>query len=180
MTTPCRCAIIPKYVKSVSAALAQPDRVPGYEPVGRGFESLMPRHKKSPRLVRGLFLCHSMGGFEAPSATRKALQNGVRIFAAERVKLACKRQGEKSSPQAKIPTRCKAPALCGGFSYVTVWVASKPPLQRGRRCRMGCAFSPQSARGLLVSGKAKNLRRRRKSRHIIKDRPCGGPFVMVH
>ena len=29
------------------AALAQPDRVPGYEPVGRGFESLMPRHKRT-------------------------------------------------------------------------------------------------------------------------------------
>ena len=27
-----------------NAALAQLDRVPGYEPVGRGFESLMPRH----------------------------------------------------------------------------------------------------------------------------------------
>ena len=30
----------------VDAALAQLDRVPGYEPVGRGFESLMPRHNK--------------------------------------------------------------------------------------------------------------------------------------
>ena len=28
------------------AALAQLDRVPGYEPVGRGFESLMPRQQK--------------------------------------------------------------------------------------------------------------------------------------
>ena len=31
--------------KGVYAALAQPDRVPGYEPVGRGFESLVPRQK---------------------------------------------------------------------------------------------------------------------------------------
>ena len=39
-----------KVRKNVPAALAQPDRVPGYEPVGRGFESLMPRHNKRDAL----------------------------------------------------------------------------------------------------------------------------------
>ena len=46
------------------AALAQPDRVPGYEPVGRGFESLMPRHNKSPALC-GAFVMLGMGRGEA-------------------------------------------------------------------------------------------------------------------
>ena len=44
-----------------NAALAQLDRVPGYEPVGRGFESLMPRH--GALADAGAFLlCFSEGG----------------------------------------------------------------------------------------------------------------------
>ena len=43
--------------KNVHAALAQLDRVSGYEPEGQGFESLTPRHKKrTPTGVRFLFL----------------------------------------------------------------------------------------------------------------------------
>ena len=40
---------------------------------------------------------------ESPPLQQKMLQNGVRIWAVERVKLACKRQGEKSSPEANTP-----------------------------------------------------------------------------
>ena len=50
MTNPTECDIILGYEKSTLnkyAALAQLDRVTGYEPVGRGFESLMPRQKPS-------------------------------------------------------------------------------------------------------------------------------------
>ena len=61
------CAIIHGYTERVCAALAQPDRVPGYEPVGRGFESLMPRHNKRAALVAALLLCHSTGAGEPPS-----------------------------------------------------------------------------------------------------------------
>ena len=43
-------------LKNVHAALAQLDRVPGYEPVGRGFESPKPRHKENPRPCGGGFL----------------------------------------------------------------------------------------------------------------------------
>ena len=40
------CSIIGKYeTKRANAALAQLDRVFGYEPKGRGFESLTPCHK---------------------------------------------------------------------------------------------------------------------------------------
>ena len=66
-----------KVRKNVPAALAQPDRVPGYEPVGRGFESLMPRHNKRTALVAVLLLCHSMGGFEAPSVTQSVTEWGA-------------------------------------------------------------------------------------------------------
>ena len=37
----------------ISAAVAQLDRVPGFEPGGRGFESLRPR-----QILRGLFRSH--------------------------------------------------------------------------------------------------------------------------
>lgn len=40
-----------------NAALAQLDRVPGYEPVGRGFESPMPRQNKNPACVSGRDFC---------------------------------------------------------------------------------------------------------------------------
>ena len=44
-------------ISSFRVALAQLDRVFGYEPKGRGFESLMPRKKRTPQ--RGvLFLRH--------------------------------------------------------------------------------------------------------------------------
>ena len=43
-------------------ALAQLDRVPGYEPVGRGFESPKPRHKKGTfAWQRFLFLSKPQG-----------------------------------------------------------------------------------------------------------------------
>ena len=42
--------------------LAQLDRVPGYEPVGRGFESLTPCQQKSLRLVRRLFCWYDVWG----------------------------------------------------------------------------------------------------------------------
>ena len=41
----------------VNAALAQLDRVPGYEPVGRGFESLMARQRRA--VVETAFFCYS-------------------------------------------------------------------------------------------------------------------------
>ena len=44
LTNPIRCGIIPN-VDDEYVALAQLDRVFGYEPKGRGFESLMARHK---------------------------------------------------------------------------------------------------------------------------------------
>ena len=44
-----------------NAALAQLDRVPGYEPVGRGFESLMPRHGALAD-ASAFLLCFSKGG----------------------------------------------------------------------------------------------------------------------
>ena len=52
--------------KGVYAALAQPDRVPGYEPVGRGFESLMPRHKKESPLGGSFFVPRRGGEGEKP------------------------------------------------------------------------------------------------------------------
>ena len=42
-----KCGIISRYEKNVYVPLAQPDRVFGYEPKGRGFESLMARQKKT-------------------------------------------------------------------------------------------------------------------------------------
>ena len=54
-------------VRNEYAALAQPDRVPGYEPVGRGFESLMPRHLNHPlksepfvRDIQWVILCKAL------------------------------------------------------------------------------------------------------------------------
>ncbi len=44
-----------------NAALAQLDRVTGYEPVGRGFESLMPRHGALAD-ASAFLLCFSKGG----------------------------------------------------------------------------------------------------------------------
>ena len=56
LTNGLRCAIICKYSR-VPAVLAQLDRVPGYEPVGRGFESLTPCQRKAIRNSGWLFLC---------------------------------------------------------------------------------------------------------------------------
>ena len=41
-----KCGIISRYEKNVYVPLAQPDRVFGYEPKGRGFESLKARQTK--------------------------------------------------------------------------------------------------------------------------------------
>ena len=41
--------------RPMHVALAQPDRVFGYEPKGRGFESLMPRHEKSTCVSKCFF-----------------------------------------------------------------------------------------------------------------------------
>ena len=46
MTNKKPCAIICRYAEKRHAALAQLDRVPGYEPVGRGFESPVPRQER--------------------------------------------------------------------------------------------------------------------------------------
>ena len=45
LTNDFKCGIISKY-ENVHVALAQLDRVFGYEPKGQGFESLMPRQKR--------------------------------------------------------------------------------------------------------------------------------------
>ena len=54
MTNLLLCGII---CNVVDAALAQLDRVPGYEPVGRGFESLMARQRRA--VVETAFFCYS-------------------------------------------------------------------------------------------------------------------------
>ena len=46
LTKEIKCGIISKYEKNVYVPLAQLDRVFGYEPKGRGFESLKARHEK--------------------------------------------------------------------------------------------------------------------------------------
>ena len=46
------CGIIGEYEKSVHVALAQLDRVFGYEPKGRGFESLMPRQIRTQNRIQ--------------------------------------------------------------------------------------------------------------------------------
>ncbi len=51
------------------AALAQLDRVFGYEPKGQGFESLTPRQKSRYHLWYLLFCCHTM-----PKNPRKRLR----------------------------------------------------------------------------------------------------------
>ena len=61
LTNGLRCAIICKYSR-VPAVLAQLDRVPGYEPVGRGFESLTPC-QKSPRTKFGEIFTFSLFTF---------------------------------------------------------------------------------------------------------------------
>ncbi len=48
------CDIILKYLKDVP--VAQLDRVTGYEPVGRGFESLQARHVYFEAALKAVFL----------------------------------------------------------------------------------------------------------------------------
>ena len=49
------------------------DRVPGYEPGGREFESLRARHYENPRLVRGFFFARSLDRRHGTAnATRRA------------------------------------------------------------------------------------------------------------
>ena len=48
------------------AVLAQLDRVPGYEPVGRGFESLTPCQQKDPMPRHWVFLLALSLGREDP------------------------------------------------------------------------------------------------------------------
>ena len=47
-----KCGIISRYEKNVYVPLAQPDRVFGYEPKGRGFESLKARQTKEDGIQR--------------------------------------------------------------------------------------------------------------------------------
>ena len=59
------------------AALAQLDRVFGYEPKGRGFESLTPRHKTKggcPKDIHLLFYATSLHDSEPPHKQRNALR----------------------------------------------------------------------------------------------------------
>ena len=65
LTNGLRCAIICKYSR-VPAVLAQLDRVPGYEPVGRGFESLTPCQQKDPMPRHWVFLLALSLGREDP------------------------------------------------------------------------------------------------------------------
>ena len=93
--------------RSKFCALSSVDRVPGYEPVGRRFESSRARHRKAPHLIGVLFL--SCGSSYSVS-TLRAKHAKVRIPREERVKLACKRQAWVSSqseyPPGRLPLRC--------------------------------------------------------------------------
>lgn len=48
------------------APVAQLDRVFGYEPKGRGFESLLAYQEKHPKRMLFLFFCNFLGGFDLP------------------------------------------------------------------------------------------------------------------
>ena len=90
------------------AVLAQLDRVPGYEPVGRGFESLTPCQQKSPRLCLGLFCWHGIWGEISVQVAREQITSGW-----EQPKVAD--SNLTSSCEAKRSTRC-------GFRIpYTVW-----------------------------------------------------------
>ena len=68
------CAIICRCLRASlpqPAVLAQLDRVPGYEPVGRGFESLTPCQQKSPRQSPWAFLLHCALGRVPRSSCRQ-------------------------------------------------------------------------------------------------------------
>lgn len=54
----------------INVPVAQPDRVFGYEPKGRGFESLQARHKKAPFL--GLFVLLIIKDFHPLMPPKKA------------------------------------------------------------------------------------------------------------
>ncbi len=72
------CDIIDEYEFKRHAALAQLDRVLGYEPKGRGFESLTPCQNKEITFVISLF-CYGVTVERAPMPMRSIVRrNGVK------------------------------------------------------------------------------------------------------
>ena len=102
------------------AVLAQLDRVPGYEPVGRGFESLTPCQRKAIRNSGWLFLCMVLWD-ETP----------VQVAGKTRTFLSAATEGSGAQLDAELarrgsesltPCQNKSPMACPwDFCFITVW-----------------------------------------------------------
>ena len=110
---------------SPCAAVAQLDRVPGFEPGGRGFESLRPRHETKSLAMCGAFLFHdAAGGIGTPDHSVAGSTNayGTRLDIARLARSRAVAQW--------------APAMDGVGAYPSARATSETPPVRGASCFM--------------------------------------------
>ena len=91
------------------AVLAQLDRVPGYEPVGRGFESLTPCQQKYPMLRHWVFLLARRFGTRISVQVASKIENksyaATEGSGAQLDQLASERSGERVGGSESRTTR---------------------------------------------------------------------------
>src|SRR6056297_816274 len=98
-------------ISGLHAPVAQLDRVPGYQPGGRRFESFRARQIKSPAL-RGAFYLKRPEGFEPPTITRTVRPAAQPRRTREARPAGVKAAGLNPSFRAR---QIKSPALRGAF-----------------------------------------------------------------
>ena len=143
-------------IDGLHAPVAQLDRVPGYEPGGRRFESFRARQIERPRLARGFFIWRARKG----SNLRPSQGGSTR---AKRARCEATAGGGKRAQRSQsilpgAPNR-KAPP-CAGLFYLARPEGFEPPSITRR-------FDPSEASSM------RSNRRRRQARAALAVNPSG-------